>query len=209
MPWIMCLFTEGKTPKAMTAQDRVRWDTIYRDQNDLPYPAADPILFDTVPPLEPGEQGRALDLAAGLGQNGLWMASQGYTVDIIDISRVALARARAEMTIRNLRNVNLLQKDLDDLELDEEEYHVACVFRYLKRSMFRPLMASVMPGGRIIYATFNVLYLDIVPKFNQDFLLELGELESYFEGWEKVHYQEYDHISQIVAVKPTKVTDKR
>lgn len=204
----MCLFMEGKTPKPMTAQDRVRWDTIYRDQSDLPYPDPDPILFDFVPPIEHGETRRALDLAAGVGQNGLWMASQGYTVDIIDISRVALSRARAEMTIRNLRNVNLLQIDMDDMELDEEEYDVACVFRYLKRSSFRRLMGCVVPGGRVIYETFNVLYLDIVPKFNQDFLLELGELESVFEDWQIVHLQEYDHISQIVAVKPLKVPDQ-
>ena len=186
----------------MTAQDRVRWDDIYRNQTSKPYPAPDPLLFDYVPPVMDGQMRRGMDLAGGFGQNGLWLASQGYVVDILDISRVALSRARGEMAMRNLRNVNLLQVDLDDCELDEQHYHIACVFRYLKRSFFPRLMASLVPGGRIIYESLNVLYLDLVPEFNQEFLLSLGELESIFEGWEVLFYEENDHISQIVAIKP-------
>jgi len=191
----------------MSAQDRLRWDSIYQDQRTQRYPDPDPILFDFTPPVLPGHERRALDMAAGLGQNGLWLASQGYIVDIMDISRVALARARAEMTMRNLRNVNLLQVDIDDLELDEEQYDFACVFRYLKRDFFKRLQSCVKPGGRVIYETYNVLYLDVVPRFNTEFLLNLGELEAIFADWEIVHMQEADYVSQIVAVKPEKADE--
>ena len=64
------------------------------------------------------------------------------------------------------------------------------------------MRASVVPGGRVIYETFNVLYLDIVPEFNQEFLLGLGELEKLFDGWDILFQEEDDHISQIVARKP-------
>lgn len=186
----------------MTAQDRVRWDTRYRDLVNKPFPDPDPILYDHTPPVPEGKVWRALDLAAGMGQNGLWLAAQGYVVDVMDISRIALNRARAEMASRNLRNINLLQIDLDDWDLDEQEYHVVCVFRYLKRDFMNKLRASVVPGGRVIYETFNVLYLDIVPEFNQEFLLGLGELEKLFDGWDILFQEEDDHISQIVARKP-------
>jgi tellurite methyltransferase len=187
----------------MTAQDRVRWDAIYRDSNRKPYPAPDPLLLTYTPPVEDdGANHRALDLAAGVGQNGLWLAGQGYTVDVIDISREALSRARAEMAIRNLRNVNLLQVDLDDCALEPESYHVVSIFRYLKRSLQPQLCASVASGGRVIYETFNINYLDIVPEFNTQFLLMPGELDEMFRGWNILHSLDEGHISQVVAVKP-------
>jgi tellurite methyltransferase len=114
-----------------------------------------------------------------------------------------LQRARAEMAMRNLRNVNLLQIDVDTLELKAESYDLICVFRYLKRDLFPLLAAAIKPGGRIIYETFNLRYLNVVPQFNRDFLLEDDELQGYFGGWQIVHTEEADHhISQLVAVKP-------
>ncbi|MBC8100405.1 MAG: methyltransferase domain-containing protein, partial [Armatimonadetes bacterium] len=84
----------------MSADDRVRWDEIYHDLAQQRYPAPDALLFECVPP--PSAHSRALDLACGVGQNGIWLATQGYTVDLMDISRVALNRARGEMAMRNL-----------------------------------------------------------------------------------------------------------
>ena len=123
------------------------WDKVYRERHKQPFPAPDPLLLQYAPPTE---SGRALDLAAGLGQNGLWLAEQGYTVDVMDISRVALNRARSEMTMRNLRSVNLLLMDLDTLSLEVNHYDLLCVFRYLKRTIWDDIKNAVRPGGRII-----------------------------------------------------------
>jgi tellurite methyltransferase len=186
----------------MSAHDRVRWDKIYRERRRQPYPAPDPLLLAYAPPVAPEESKRALDLACGFGQNGLWLASQGYTVDLMDISRVALAEARAEMASRNLRAVNLLQVDLDGNEIQPETYDLLCIFRYLKRDSMPMLRAAIVSGGRFIYETYNINYLDLVPEFNTDFLLMPGELAAMFEGWRIIHSADETHISQIVALKP-------
>lgn len=187
----------------MTVEDRVRWDNNYKKQKGISFPGADPLLKEFTPLPQGDEVPRALDLAAGLGQNGLWLAEQGYATDIMDISRVALNKARAEMGMRNLRNVNLLQVDIDSLELKPDYYDLICVFRYLKRDIFPIIRQAIKPGGRIIYETFNQRYLEIVPQFNRDFLLDDGELEDYFETWQTVYLEEEDqHNSQFVAVKP-------
>lgn len=184
----------------MTAEDRVRWDNYFRSRARDPYPDPDPLLLQTVPPALPNM--RALDLCGGLGQNGLWLAEQGYIVDIMDISRVALQRARTEMTLRNLRNVNLLQADVDTLQLDPETYDLVCMFRYLRRDLFPKIARALRPGGRIVYETFHVGYLEAVPNFNRAFLLERGELPRYFAGWQVLHYEETAHAAQLVALKP-------
>jgi hypothetical protein len=41
-----------------------------------------------------------------------------------------------------------------------------------------------------------------VPDFNQDYLLEIGELRSFFSNWQIRHYEETDHNARIVAIKP-------
>lgn len=187
----------------MTAQDRVRWDAYYREQKNQPFPKPDPLLLQWTPNVPEGEARRGLDFGAGMGQNGLWLAEQGYITDIMDISRVALSLARAEATHRNVRNVNLLQLDFDDYELDEQVYDMVCVFRYLDRRFLDQVKASVLPGGRFVYETFNVRYLEMVSAFNPLYLFELGELKAVFRGWTILYHSDDTHISQIVAVKPT------
>jgi tellurite methyltransferase len=185
----------------MSVEDRVRWDSVFKMLITQAYPAPDPLLLQFTPAVKPEDGQRGLDLCGGQGQNGLWLATQGYAVDVMDISRVALNRARAEMTIRNLRNVNLLQTDVDTLQLEVSSYDVTCVFRYLKRSLIPLIKLATRPGGRIIYETFNRRYLDVVPGFNQAFLLDVDELRSYFMDWEILHYEEETHHARIVALK--------
>ncbi len=186
----------------MTGQDRVRWDQVYRENTVEGYPPPDPILFEFTPPILDDTEHRALDLACGVGQNGIWLAEQGYIADLMDVSRVALLRAQTESGERGLRNVNLLPVDLDDVELEAERYDMVCVFRYLKRDLFTQIRQSVRPGGRVVYMTFNKRYLEVVPGFNPAFLLDIGELVGYFADWKIVHQWEETHISRVVAIKP-------
>ncbi len=186
----------------MSAEDSKRWDAIYRQRQQESFPEADPFLLEYVPPAAQVGEDRALDLAGGLGQNGLWLATQGYVVDVMDVSRMALLQGRAEMVRRNLRSINFLLTDLDEADLKQNKYQVVCVFRYLKRDLFPQLRACVQPGGRIIYETFNTNYLDLMPGFNRDFLLAPGELAGFFADWKVLHHAESGHVSRLVAIKP-------
>ncbi len=187
----------------MSAEDRVRWDAVYREKAEVPLPPPDPLLLAHSPPADSQAEPppRALDLAAGRGQNGLWLAQQGYTVDLIDISRVALMRAREAMHARGLNRVNLLQMDVDTLILEPDHYDLACVFRYLRRDLFPMLRASVKPGGRVIYETFNLSYLDRVPGFNVDFLVQGEELRDAFTGWRLLLHEHVGYVTRLVAVR--------
>jgi hypothetical protein len=60
----------------------------------------------------------------------------------------------------------------------------------------------VQPGGRILYETFNMRYLELVPGFNPAYLLEPGELLGYFADWKLLTLMEESHVSRVVAVKP-------
>lgn len=186
----------------MAAHDRVRWDNVYRERTTADYPDPDPLLFPFTPPLRAGETATALDIAAGQGQNGLWLAAQGYVVDLIDVSRVALLRAQAEAARRQLHNTNFLPRDLDDARFEREFYDLVCVFRFLSRDLMPQIRGSVRPGGRVIYQTLNTRYLEYKPDTNPAYLLGIGELAGFFGDWRILHNNEPGHMSQIVAIKP-------
>jgi tellurite methyltransferase len=186
----------------MSGTERVRWDTAYHELAEAAFPPTSPFLLEFAPPLFLDREYRACDVASGMGQNGLWLAAQGYLVDLIDISRVALLRAQAEASRRGLHHLNLLPHDLEQNPLPEASYDLVCVFRYLQRDLFTPLRKSVVPGGRIIYETFNKRYLAQAADFNPVYCLELGELYGYFADWQVLHHSEDGHLSRIVALKP-------
>ncbi|MBC7813281.1 MAG: methyltransferase domain-containing protein [Burkholderiales bacterium] len=186
----------------MAIADRLKWDHTYLQREGDSYPPPDPLLLEfTPPPPVSGFNRQALDVAAGMGQNGLWLASQGYSVDLMDTSRVGLLRAQTEATRRGIRSVNLLQVDLDETALNNETYALVCVFRYLKRDLMKQIRACVRPGGRIIYQTFNTRYQDVRPDMNPDYLLRPGELGGYFADWKILHNADERYISQLVALK--------
>lgn len=182
----------------MAGQDRLRWDAVYHERRDQPYPPPDPLLLQFAPP---AEGARALDLAGGLGQNALWLAEQGYLVDLIDISRAALTRAQEEAARRSVRGVNFIQMDLDNAEFEAATYDLIAVFRFLDRDLFPTLRAAVKPGGRVIYQTFNTRYHPPQP-FNPDHLLRIGELAGIFADWRILHLSEPHFVTQVVAIKP-------
>lgn len=186
----------------MSQQERSRWDAIYRQRNHLPYPQPEPLLYTYTPPVAPAAELRALDLAGGVGQNGMWLAEQGYIVDVFDISRMALMRGRAEMSTRELRNLNFIQIDLDTPDIATERYAVVCVFSFFKRHLFPAIRASIHPGGRIIYRSYNTRYLRQEPGHDPSGLLEPGELGGYFADWKIIHHADDRHVSEIVAIKP-------
>lgn len=187
----------------MSTEDRARWDDIYYRRALEPYPTPDALLVAYAPAPEPFTTPPALDLAAGLCQNAIWLAEQGYQVDAVDASRVALERGRAEMAMRNLRTVNFLQMDLDAPLLDESAYDLVCVFRYLNRALFPRIRAAVRPGGLVVYQTFNLCRLETRPEMNRDYLLKPGELPTFFLGWELLHDEDAGEVSRLVARKPS------
>ncbi len=181
---------------------RVSWDDRYAARAQRPYSPPDALLVAYAP--RPGPDApppAALDLAAGLGQNALWLAAQGYRVDALDFSAVALARARAEAAARGMEGVTFHQADLEHAQLPEATCDLVCCFRYLNRALFPAIRAAVRPGGLVIYQTYNVRRLALRGGSTQ-YLLQPGELATHFPGWEVLHDDEVGELSRFVARRP-------
>jgi 2-polyprenyl-3-methyl-5-hydroxy-6-metoxy-1,4-benzoquinol methylase len=93
----------------MSQADRKKWDRRDREGAYLERVRPAELLVEWLPRLR---QGTALDLACGAGRNALFLAQSGFSVDAVDISPVALERARASADSLGVI-VNWLQADLD------------------------------------------------------------------------------------------------
>lgn len=150
-----------------------------------------------------------MDLAAGKGQNGLFLAGLQLPVVLADRSVEALETARTTAQDRGL-TAHFWEVDLEtgDNPLQEEHYRGILVFRYLHRPLIPCLRKGICPGGILIYETFTRDQPRFGRPHNPDFLLEPGELADWFQDWHTIHYFEgiLQHpdraMAQIVCRKP-------
>ena len=122
--------------------------------------------------------GRVLDLACGSGRHTRLLLEGGYRVQAVDldISELADLNGRA--------NFELLQVDLENARwpFDNNCFDAIVVTNYLHRPLFAHLIASLKPGGVLIYETFASGHGQFGRPSNPNFLLQPGELLVAVEG---------------------------
>ncbi len=166
----------------MSISDRERWDARWAEPKSSHVRAPHPLLVSFVSQ-NPQVRGRALDVACGVGQNAIWLAQHGFTVDAVDISPVALEHARAAATSTGVA-VNFIQADLDVWFPAAEAYDLVIGFRFLNRRLWPRLQAAVRAGGWLLYQTFNRRKLKPDPDCPPEYLLDIGELPHTFAEWD-------------------------
>ena len=131
----------------MSDADRQRWNARYAAGEYAARTYPSPLLsawLDRLP------RGRALDVACGLGRNAIHLAANGYAVDAMDISAVALAGARERADTAGVA-VNWIEADLEQPDIACDAYDVIVVARFLARPLVPRLVDALRPGGHIVY----------------------------------------------------------
>ena len=131
--------------------DREAWDERYRDEELLWTAEPNRFLVEAVDGLAVGT---ALDLAAGEGRNSVWLAKEGWKVDAVDWSDVALDKGR-ELARHEDVTVWFTRADLREWWPPAEAYDLVVVaylqLPYLERhGVWRGAARAVAPGGRIV-----------------------------------------------------------
>jgi len=130
--------------------DARAWDERY-EERELVW-SAEPNVFVAreVAGLPPG---RALDLAAGEGRNAIWLAEQGYDVEAVEFSPVAIDKGRAIAARRGVR-VRWTLADLTDTPALVPAVLVVLAYLQLPReqlaSIHRWAAGLVAPGGTLL-----------------------------------------------------------
>jgi SAM-dependent methyltransferase len=115
-----------------------------------------------------------LDVACGSGRHMAWFASRGCQVTGIDRAQDALDSASAFGTtvLADIENGPwpLLIGGL------HHQFDLVVVTNYLWRPIFQHMLASLAPGGMLLYETFAQGNETVGKPSRSDFLLKPGEL---------------------------------
>lgn len=150
-------------------------------------------------------QRRALDVACGWGRHTRWLAQQGYRVTAVDRDAEALAALTALGPA-----VTPLHADLEGAPwpLPGQSFDVVLVTNYLWRPLLPHVLASLAPGGVLLYETFAWGQHTIGRPARADFLLAPGELLQVCEGLRIVAYEDgYEsdparYVQRVAALRP-------
>jgi cyclopropane fatty-acyl-phospholipid synthase-like methyltransferase len=147
--------------------------------------------------LVPGQ--RALSMADGEGRNSVWLAAQGLEVDAVEISPVAVRKARVLAAERGVAP-NFHVADLREWDFGEERYGiVAAVFiQFLspaeRPAVFARIARALAPGGHLIlqgYTPKQVEYKTGGPPNAENMYTE-ALLRQSFADLEILHLQEHE-----------------
>lgn len=153
-------------------------------------------------------RGLALDVAAGVSQNGIFLAEKGLRVLALDISEVGLRMGIKEARLRSLP-LQAVVCDLRRLWLPPQTFDVIVNLLYLERATLPVYRESLKPGGLLIFESFSA---HGCAQEGKEHYLRPGELQHHFRGFDILHHRhrqvtgeeeaEQKHTEQLVARKP-------
>lgn len=132
---------------------RTVWEEHYRAKPQVWSGRVNAQLAGVVAELTPG---RALDLGCGEGADAIWLAEQGWTVTAVDVSTIALGRARVEAERRNVLGWIIFHAQDLESPVPAGPYDlVSAQFLHSTVPMDRPAIlrrvaAEVAPGGSLL-----------------------------------------------------------
>ncbi|MEJ5149952.1 class I SAM-dependent methyltransferase [Comamonas sp. MYb396] len=146
-------------------------------------PAPSPWITRFAPVLPAG--GQVLDLACGQGRHARYLQAQGLRVTGVDRDGAALRALQADTAGEWL---------LADIEnrawpLEGRVFDAVVVTHYLWRPLWPQILASVAPGGLLLYETFAQGNAAYGKPSRPDFLLQPGELLQVCAGWSVIAYE--------------------
>lgn len=178
---------------------RDAWDARYRADEYIFGIRPNVFLASQDQYLAPGI--RVLAVADGEGRNGVWLAERGCKVCSVDISPVAIEKAKKLALDRNV-DVDFEIADLMHWDWPAAEFDVvACIFIQfasprMRRKLFDGFWRALRPGGVVImegYGVKQMQYASGGPREIEN-LYTPKILRDAFTEWEVLLLREYDAV---------------
>jgi len=169
-------------------EDRKRWDLKYKDREFEASHGVSPILKKY---LRLFPRGKALDLAAGEGRNAVFLAEHGFEAEAVDISPVAMSRARKSARARGV-TIRAAAEDLDTYSILRGHYDVILNFYFLDRHLIPGIKKGLKKGGMVVFETYTAAQkkLGTGGPGQDKYLLKPNELLRLFRGFHVLFYRE-------------------
>ncbi len=166
-------------------------------------------------------RGRVLELAAGEGRNGVWLAQQGYAVTCVDGSDVGLAKARELARERGVQ-VETVVADLGAYAVEPNAWDgIVSIWCHLPHAIRARLhgqcVTGLKPGGVLLLEAYTPAQIPLGTGGPKDagLLPTLAMLKDELKGLELVvgvererevhegaHHEGRSAVVQLLARKP-------
>lgn len=178
------------------------WNARYAGEDYIFGTAPNQFLANHADLIQPGM--RALAVADGEGRNSVWLAEHGALVHAVEVSPLALKKARALAQARGV-NIQHEQADLLNWPWPEAEYDlvVAIFIQFASPAQREPIIAGIRrtlkPGGMLIlqgYTPKQIAFATGGPSSAENMYTE-SLLRGWFGDWQIRHLREHeDFISE-------------
>lgn len=155
-----------------------QWDRRWAQASGSDDPAAFVVQAGRFLPVS----GRAVDVAGGGGRHAVWLAEQGLTVTLADISRVALDRAERLAAERQV-TLTTVQRDLEADGMPAGPWDVVLIHHFLDRPILSAAVKALEQGGVLIFCQPTWRNLERHERPGSQFLLGERELAEMVSDW--------------------------
>lgn len=160
----------GHDHRGERPHDAASWDEMYRGSDRIWSGKPNQALVDEIEGVSPG---RALDLACGEGADAVWLTERGWDVTAVDISAVAIDRARAAAAERGLE-IDWQVADFVEAPPRESVDLVTAFYASIpveaRASAIAALTGSVAPGGLLLVVHHDFSGTDEPPFDPADYM---------------------------------------
>lgn len=128
--------------------------------------------------------GAVLDVACGTGRHMRWFHARNHAVTGVDIAQAAID------SVAPLGEAVLADIEHGPWPFPGRQFDAVVVTHYLWRPLLPTIVASVAPGGVLIYETFAAGNETVGKPSRPDFLLRPGELLGVCQGLRVVAFED-------------------
>jgi tellurite methyltransferase len=146
------------------------------------------------------QNAKILDVGMGEGRNAVYLARKGFNVSGVDISSVAIRKAKLLASEHGVA-INTYNTSMSSFDTTPETYDVIICFYFVDRKINEKLVKLLKPGGLLIYESHTENQKKIKGNESVDarYLLKEGELLSMFPNMKVLKYEEPMHTQEYRA----------
>jgi SAM-dependent methyltransferase len=133
--------------------------------------------------------GTGLDLAGGVGRHALWLAAREWKIRLVDVSAVAVGKARDEARRLDL-GLDLFVADAAEYDFRRAGYDLIVLFYHLDRRLFPKVVSALNPGGLFICKMAVQWQFKAVPSNGAGDPLGRSEMVSLVPGLDVLDHRE-------------------
>lgn len=164
--------------------DQSRWDRYYKKHprylyGKRPSPFLEAILPTIAPHAVLGTPPLALEVAMGEGRNAVFLAKKGYAVTGIDLSKVALQRAKELAHEQGVR-IRTLLGDFNRTRFEENSFDLVMMIHFFDERALLLAKKLVKPGGYLVFENYSLEHLKTERTLNRDELVDVNTLPKLF-----------------------------